>query len=187
MSGNGEVALPRLACCVAAPCVGCRFYSHYYIPAVAATLVALGVFGISLRGLRIAFVAIAIVAGLATIRGIPSYVHFASARTMRAQRIGNAIVARLGPGMSIAVPDDYAPELYLYADASLRDPYEIVAGPNAAFLKRLHLRIAPAALTILVQPSSPSPAGERAVCRTTAAPWRIFTDPARATRLGSCP
>ena len=167
--------------------VGFRFYSHYYIPAVAATIVALGVFGISVRGARAAAVILAAVAALASARGIPSYFAFASDRTARAERTGHAIVEALTPGATIDVPDDYAPELYLYADASLRDPYEIVAGPNAAFLSRLHLRVAPAAITVLVLPSSRAPSGEVPVCRATSAPWRVFSARVPAGRFGTCP
>lgn len=164
---------------------GTRFYSHYFIPSLAAMLFTITTFGMN-KGRSIA---------LALALGFATYFTILTFREVReiwvSTEARSALVARVAARMQPFVNgrftlqvDSYRPDLYLALNPKLRSPYEIAAPANSTFLRKT-VQTLPGA-DIRVNTTRDVDAGVR-ICTKTSNPLRIFTSPGLAPQFAGCP
>ncbi len=164
---------------------GTRFYSHYFIPSLAAMLFTITTFGVK-KGRNIAFVlalGFAMYFAILTFRNVRAIWIITEARSALVARVAARMQPIVNGRLTLEV-DSYRPDLYLALNPKLRGPYEIVAPANSTFLKKT-VQTLPRA-DIRVSNTGEAEPGIR-ICTKTSNPMRIFSSPGVASQFAACP
>ncbi len=162
--------------------VGTRFYSHYFIPCLAAIILCISAY---MPRARLTAPRAALV-----VAGVLLLTQTVALRLADNSRDRSAVAARLANSARPVVAgrltlrvDAYRPELYLALDPLLRSPFEIVGrSQNRAFGSQAGMSF-PADITVATV--STRQQGSR-VCVRTAAPWRMYVKRALAQGFAKC-
>ncbi len=173
------------AAMLAATFAGTRFYSHYFIPSLAAMLFTIATFGVK-KGRNTAFgvaVVFAMYFGILTFREVRGIWISTEARSVVVARIAARMQPIVNGRLTLEV-DSYRPELYLALNPKLRGAYEIAAPANGRFLTKT-VQTLPRA-DIRVSNTGEAESGIR-ICAKTSNPTRIFSSPKVASQFAACP
>jgi hypothetical protein len=160
-------ALVWLACALVAATAPGSFYSHYFIPAIPPCILAIAAFGVE-RRVTVQRAAFGVVALFFAVRTAGSAVLDTSLTRVDAHEqaaIGERVRAITGPHAVVRI-DDYAPAIYLAADAVGEDPASLAP-------RGLH-------------PSAPSPATRPVLLvHSAAAPFPVPRGAVECGRFGA--
>jgi hypothetical protein len=123
----GRLALVWLACALVAATAPGSFYSHYFIPAIPPCILAIAAFGVDRRvtAQRAVFGLVAAFFAVQTAGSAVRDTSFTRVRAREQAALGERIRAIAGPH-AVVVIDDYAPAIYLAADAVGGDAASLV-------------------------------------------------------------
>jgi hypothetical protein len=129
-----RLALVWLACALVAAIAPGSFYSHYFIPAIPPCILGIAAFGVG-RRVTVQRTAFGVLALLFAVQTASSAVRNTSSTRVHAHEqaaIGERVRAIAGTHAVVSI-DDYAPAIYLAADAVGGDPASLVpAGLRSA-------------------------------------------------------
>ncbi len=164
---------------------GTRFYSHYFIPSLAAMLFTISAYGARKFPSIVWISALCVSAFFAirTFQEVRTIWFVTDARSALAARVA-AVMGPIVDGKFTLQVDSYRPELYLALNPKLRSRYEIVARANGPFLGNA-IQALPEA-DIRVSTSGDAEPGVR-ICAKTSRPWRIFASRSVASQFAACP
>jgi hypothetical protein len=120
-------ALVWLGCALVAAVAPGSFYAHYFIPAIPPCIFAIAAFGVDRRVTvrRVAFGAVAVFFAFRTVGSMLHTTPLVQAESHDQAAVGERVRAVSGAGTVIRT-DDYAPAIYLAADAVGQDAFSLV-------------------------------------------------------------